>query len=236
MAEHKRSIIVTALLLFAFAWGYKGEDLLAQGKAWATSLFTSESPPSEPAPAPPKTEKLPLPMGSLNPVVQQVPQDIPATPFPGSGMVTIPRQFGPQVASPIPTGAPNLSQTFDSVNRGSIQETQVEQRNLYFEKLREQLRQLQGEATPSPQPNDLGQPPTISPPGPNNLGPGNVQPVPADNPYSQMPGYPAGYPDGAAVEVPPPEGFDPLNEEPEDGVTDQDSADDGPDSDDASNE
>ncbi len=258
MSNLRRPAIIALLLLAAFVWGYRGDEVVTD----VGSLFQSKSRSTAPEPAsesesvagisqanpnqvPRNAGSAPSPggvvpaganpthpagatvsnsqanaaylgghePGSVSPSpaggrwVYPGPQGVapangaaPPPPFPGQPPYPQP---SPQLA-----GQPNaaMAATLDSITPGSVQENQIAQRNLYFEKLSQQLKDLQGgEAPPPVQPTtDTGAAAGANPPTGN---PGSVQSeglipsngpqigavvpnnenIAIDNPYAHMP-------------------------------------------------
>jgi hypothetical protein len=256
MSNLRRPAIITLLLLAAFIWGYRGDEVVTD----VGSLFQSRSHSTAPAA---ESESA---AGTAQADPNQAARNISSAPFPG-GMVpsganpthpagtavsnaqanaaylgghepgsVSPSQAGGRWVYPGPHGAapangaaapppfpgqppypqsspqlagqpnPAMAATLDSITPGSVQENQIAQRNLYFEKLSQQLKDLQGGETPPPAqpPTDAGASADINPPAGN---PGTVQSeglipsngpqvgavvpnsenIAIDNPYAHMP-------------------------------------------------
>lgn len=129
-------LAVLISLTVAFLWGFK-RDLIS-------SLFASA--PAAVSPAAP-AESNPFGSAPVQPAGMASNSSAPAPAFPGP-----------------PVRANNLSNTLDSIRPGQIPPAQVTQRNEYFEKLSQQLRELQGGTPPPPSVPNEG-PPPLPPPG-----------------------------------------------------------------------
>lgn len=258
MGNMRRPIAIIALLLGAFIWGYRGDEVVTDvtrvwnsgAKDGATTSGAVVGPGSA-AEGATGGAAAPGAPGSMGPQVAPYtgaivppggnpthPGQLYGPPPGAQPPASMPKQTagrwiypGPQsntpggqpvgplplpMASPAPgsgpaaPGQPNpaFAATMDSITPGSVQENQITQRNLYFEKLSQQLKELQGEQPPAalppqdpgaaaaqPQSPPAGNPGAIQPenliPGNPNLGVGAVVPNPEniaiDNPYSQMP-------------------------------------------------
>ena len=236
----KGRLIIIALLFSAFAWGYKQDALVASWRSWR-----------EPAPQPPPAEQTtPTTPPAVQPVTPNNTALYPTTP--NNSVVIQPEN--PAVASdPVPpaqnTGEKNaLSDTLDSIRPGQIQQNQIVQRNAYFEKLSQQLRDLQGGAPNAPAPQAPGDPSAQMPPpvfvppnqpvplpgadgnggGPSPIYP-NLPPNFAPQLENQMPPPPGGY----TAPPMPPSGLDQTtpNAPPEETDDDEEADDEADDSD-----
>ena len=214
----RRPVVIGLLLIVAFFWGYRRDEVITD----LTGLWHSDQTPPGPQPAgDPASAAAPLtgspyqtgPSAGGNPPGPNnlaPPPQAGAPGFPGrpAGSAANPPGGPFPVGSPQPgahpqPAAPNIKQTLESITPGSPQENQIAQRNLYFEKLSQQLKDLQGEQPPPvPADNNSGglkpgtpQPENLIPSNPpaggqtNQVGavlPNNENVV-TDNPYSHMP-------------------------------------------------
>ena len=182
----RRPLVIGLLLIVAFFWGYRRDEVISDV---AGLLHSKESPPNPSAEVPdaaavppvnqspyqtgPATAGHPAGQNSAGPPPQVRAPGFPGRPPgpagnpPAGGFSAAPFPVGSPQAGPHPQpSAPNMAQTLESITPGSPQENQIAQRNLYFEKLSQQLKDLQGE-----------QPPPIPPEGNNNgFKPGTLQP------------------------------------------------------------
>ncbi len=181
MPNRSTIITVAVLLGVAFLWGYKQEALLAAWENTAPEPAPAGAPEPVAAPAPPVPGQ---PVVASNPV-PVVPNTAPGSPFspPAGTAARQPNTFG---------------SSLESIRPGQIPQEQITQRNAYFDKLSQQLRDLQG-GTPQ-QPGELPAPP---PP------PIEAPPPPPGYPGSFPPdGAPPGFPDGNNPYVAPQGDFD----------------------------
>lgn len=178
----RRLLGILSLLCLAFGWGYVGPDaaqaLTRRWNSWRTPK--TEAPPTDPAPPAPA---LNAPNAAQPPVValQHLPGQPPIPPGmrpPGAAMP--PPPVFPNAAKP-----ESLGQTLDTIRPGQVPPDQISQRNAYFERLSESLKQANNAPPPAPA---NGNPQLAPPPAPFALPPPNIQP-PAP-PYAGMPGGP----------------------------------------------
>ena len=167
-------LTILAALTFAFAWGYKRDDLLAYWRAFNE---------------PPKVEA-PPPVASVAEVPVAPPVQPPAVP-PTRGNAAAQANMMPPVAPPVHKQE-ELTNTLDSIRPTQIQPEAITQRNAYFEKLSQQLKELQGGApnsAPNPDPGAVPPPP---PPPIEAPPPGEAPAFPGSIPGGQPPGVEAG--------------------------------------------
>lgn len=168
-----RSALFTlfAVLLVAFVWGYKREDLFAM---WTTVTTLGSSSDSEEAVTPGVTEQ-PVVIEPGQPIAPPViAQQPPVQPPPPFAAKAAPQQ-------------PSLTETLDSIRPAQVQPEQITQRNAYFQKLSQQLKELQGGSPPPA----VGQNAPFPPPAP----------PPDNNVYQNVPPFPGQRPPGN--EAPP---------------------------------
>lgn len=148
MPSRSKVSSLVLILVLAFVWGYKRDALLQAWASWGTAA----------------------PAESSAPVAQSLAAEVPVAPPP-----TAPAQPGlaPPPRAPAPPPGPaaqnpptqnNLTTTLDSIRPGQIQQEQIVQRNAYFEKLSQQLRELQGGTPPPPGANPPTEPDPPPPP------------------------------------------------------------------------
>ncbi|MFN8389590.1 MAG: hypothetical protein U0136_04810 [Bdellovibrionota bacterium] len=179
----KGPITIVGLLCVAFLWGYSKDSLLAKWAGWQSAADSAPVPQAQPV-VPPAT----------NVPEQKRPQVAPPPIAAMPAAVNRP----PQAGLPLPTPSPGaaLANTLDSIRPGQIEPQQITQRNAYFEKLSQQLKELQGGG-----PTANGTPGVNTPPAPNDL------PPPPPAPPGAVAPLPPGYPDPGAMQQQPP-GFD----------------------------
>lgn len=159
MPSRSKISALVLLMIAAFAWGYKRDALLdawASWKAAPSATDTSVGAPTGNAsatlnPQPLQTGLAPRPFSGTGPGMGVAGQPVPPNVPPGYP--------GPGIQQPATN---TLTNTLDSIRPGEIQPEQLTQRNAYFEKLSQQLRELQG-GTPYP-PGATPPPPDIPPP------------------------------------------------------------------------
>lgn len=148
MKDYKAAISLCALIAVAFVVGLKQDAVRAM---WE-DLFKA-------APVTPETGVTPdvAPVGK-DPAPQVAsPIAIPKVVTPGGNPTGTRLPFAPtpgNLVSPTQTKSQeSLGKTLDSINSGEVKDEQIERRNLYFERLSQQLKELQGQ---QPQPSDVG--------------------------------------------------------------------------------
>lgn len=147
----RRQLTFLVFLGAAFAWGYFGESFRASPAA----PIPNESKNLEPA----------KPIAEAKPAV---PAPVAATVFPSGPPPRPPGAEAPAREAPARQLTPpqgSLATTLDSIQPGKAQDTQIEQRNAYFDRLSQQLKEL----------NTTGNGAVAPIPG---------APVPPDNPYA----------------------------------------------------
>ena len=156
----RRQLTFLVILGAAFAWGYFGDSFHSASPATIVSE-RNDLPKTQPTDTPKNgaAKDVPLPLAATGTVHPSGPPPRP----PGAEVPA--RQLTP------PTGS--LANTLDSIQPGKAQDTQIEQRNAYFDRLSQQLREL------------------------NTAGNGAIAPIPgsgtpAENPYAVP---------GAAVQI-----------------------------------
>ena len=144
MAYYKEQIIAGILIILAFIGGYKQNSLIAYLES------SSEEPPrvasaetKQPAPAVKAVEQVQIPPSSApRPPTPPPPRIAGKTP-PYAGMYQ-------RTPSSIQPYSDSFKSTMEAIRPGKIGKQQNQQRNLYFDHLREQLKHLQGQTPPQP--------------------------------------------------------------------------------------
>jgi hypothetical protein len=138
----KGPILIISVICISFVLGYKQDTLFSELRSmWATWKPLAQSDDTITKQTPGAIQQIPL-----------IEQRQSSTQSPNSAFYKKPE---PQ------HGEINKIESLESVTPGSVQPRQEMQRNLYFEKLSEQLRELRGEP-PSPATNasqSIGNPP-----------------------------------------------------------------------------
>lgn len=202
MNQATKIFLAVTIMFGSAVWGYAGDrfgDNLHNLKGRIKDWFTSSSPAqqetaqenSQPL-APASSEPSAAPALPNNTVA--ISPTKPANSNPFQQAATNP--YAQFLSSPQKGNNSNLNKTLDSIRPGQVQEGQEVKRNLYFEKLSEQLKQLQGENPPPPPPqgHDSGA-------GPNVEGTNSVQanPFGGNNPTNQLPAPGSPPPPGSAL-------------------------------------
>lgn len=142
MGQLTKILFATALMVASALWGYSGDTFLENLASLKTRTISWFKSSEKPAPV----ETTPAQAASSESgIVAVSPQGNGANPFQQAAQNPYAQLMGG--AKP---AAGTLSKTLDSIRPGQVQETQKVQRNAYFEKLSEQLKQLQGENPPPP--------------------------------------------------------------------------------------
>lgn len=216
----KGPAFVSAVLLLSFAWGYKKDAIRsvfspssgAPADAPAAPAPTAAAvAPVQPAPEPVRPAAPPVafmppagppPMGNARPL----PPPGGENNVPGVAEYTQPANPYEELSKKMQAQQQNITNTFDTIRRDEVDQKQALQKNAYFAKLSEQLKELQG------QPPVAGDSPNILPPMPPPQVNAGGPPVSPDAPNAgvQIPSAedPAHVdePDsGAAAVVPQPE-------------------------------
>lgn len=162
MFHIKTTLVISLVMVLSFFCGYRGDrlrDFAHNTPLYLKNLFNHTSSPESVA-APGRSTSAansPLPASPIQP--PGVTPDGPRLPTANGA----PPPIGSKVS-------PSLRSAMDAVRPGAETDSQIQQRNLYFEKLSQQLNELKGDAPPSTLPPvpDSGQgPPAV----PNNLAP-----------------------------------------------------------------
>lgn len=146
--NYRGPLFSLCLMIAAGIWGYKRIDI----KEWWQSAFQASSRPIAQPLAPDNPT-------ASNPPDTSITTPLPQLPSPTPAMPSLP--YSKMQPSPMPPGTdPSLHETLESIGTGATNEKKRERRNLYFEKLSQQLKELQGDKKAETAPP--GQPP---PPG-----------------------------------------------------------------------
>ena len=148
MNQFRGPALISTVVLLAFLWGYKKDAL--------HGTFTSRSP--EPAPveeakplhapvaAPAVAKQLSIPAAAKPYAPPQMAK--PVQPTQGQKPFTPPANPYANLASKYGKKHTSMAETFEAIRRNSVDQKQVIQKNAYFRKLSEQLKQLRGEDQP----------------------------------------------------------------------------------------
>ncbi len=150
MPTLKGPLLIVAVICASFFLGYK-QDVLISGieSSWESWRTSRDSTVSSSIPSRPTTDEAGGTSSQISPAPAVSSSPYPPSPYPvGKG----------SSSSPTPPQKNPKRESLDSIAPGSVQPKQEQQRNLYFEKLSEQLRELRGESPPSSPP-----PPAPSP-------------------------------------------------------------------------
>ncbi len=148
IVQFKRPLFAASLVIIAAFWGYQRHNL---SQAWASLVAWISAPANEP-----ETEVVSATPEVVVPVSEAVTEPHPPPPRPRRPP-TARRPTRPTMPVPRqPVMAPSLGETLDSIKPGAGvgNASRPEPKNLYFEKLRKDLRELQGGQAKPPPPDE----------------------------------------------------------------------------------
>ncbi len=143
MSQFRGPALISAIVLVAFVWGYK-KDAMHDALASRAPQPIEEAPvaplATPPTVAAPSVYRPAVVPNMKPPVTTKQAAPAPAFTPPKNPYADLAQKYGRK--------SPSMAETFDAIRRDSVDQKQIIQKNAYFRKLSEQLKQLRGEDQP----------------------------------------------------------------------------------------